>query len=119
LGAGLDFVQWDDHVFEENNVLFSERDRESTDDRSEDVEQLSCSVELVRLVDEGVKAFVNGFSDHLSSRDELSYRLLKIDIYYLGVELVENVLKVVSLNRLLRVEELEELLHELGSHVDF
>jgi hypothetical protein len=38
---------------------------------------------------------------------------------YLGVELVQNVLEVVSFNRFFRVKELQELLHELWSHVDF
>ena len=37
---------------------------------------------------------------------------------YLGVELVENVLEVVTLDRLLRVEQIEELLDELGSDED-
>lgn len=37
---------------------------------------------------------------------------------YLGVELVENVLEVVTLDRLLRVEKIEELLDELGSDED-
>lgn len=36
---------------------------------------------------------------------------------YLSVELVKNIFKVVTLDRFLRVEELEELLHELGSDV--
>ena len=59
------------------------------------------------LVDQGEEALVHGFTDHLAARDEL------------GVQLVENVLEVVALNGLFRVEELEELLNELGRHVDF
>lgn len=38
---------------------------------------------------------------------------------YLGVKFVQNVLQVVALDGLLRIEQIEELLHELGSHVDF
>ena len=41
------------------------------------------------------------------------------DDAYLGVEFVENVLEVVTLDRLLRVEEIEEFLDELGRDVDF
>ena len=37
---------------------------------------------------------------------------------YLGIELVQNVLQVVSLDGLLGVKEIEELLHELRSDVD-
>ena len=32
---------------------------------------------------------------------------------------MQNVLQVVALDGLLRIEQIEELLHELGSHVDF
>ena len=38
---------------------------------------------------------------------------------YLGIEFVKDVFEVVSFDGLFGVEELEELLHELGSHVDF
>ena len=37
---------------------------------------------------------------------------------YLGVKLVKDVLQVVTLDRLLRIEKVEELLHELGRDVD-
>jgi len=42
-----------------------------------------------------------------------------LTITYLGVELVKNVLQVVTLDRLLRVEEIEEFLDKLGGDVDF
>ena len=38
---------------------------------------------------------------------------------YLGVKFVQNVFQVIALDGLLRIEQIEELLHELGSHVDF
>jgi hypothetical protein len=38
---------------------------------------------------------------------------------YLGVELVKNVFEVVTFYGFLRVEELEEVLHELWSNVNF
>lgn len=59
------------------------------------------------LVHQGKEALVHSFTDHLAARDEL------------GVQLVENVLQVIALNGLFRVEELEELLNELGRHVYF
>ena len=37
---------------------------------------------------------------------------------YLGIELVKNVLEVVTLNRFLRIEQIEELLHELRCDVN-
>ena len=37
---------------------------------------------------------------------------------YLGVKLVKDVLQVVTLDRLLRIEKVEELLHELRCDVD-
>jgi hypothetical protein len=51
LGAGLHFMEWDDNVLEEDNVLVSQRDCEPTDDACEDVEELSCTVEFMCFVD--------------------------------------------------------------------
>ena len=71
LTACLHLVQWDDHILEENHVLVSERHGEAGDDGGEDVEKLSGTVELVRLVDQGVEALVDGLSDHLSPWHQL------------------------------------------------
>ena len=38
---------------------------------------------------------------------------------YLGIKFMENVFKVVTLDRLLRVEKVEEFLDELGSDINF
>lgn len=38
---------------------------------------------------------------------------------YLGVKFMKNVFKVVTLDRLLRVEKVEEFLDELGSDINF
>ena len=37
---------------------------------------------------------------------------------YLGVKLVKDVLQVVTLDRLLRIEQVKELLHELRCDID-
>ena len=47
------------------------------------------------------------------------YQIQCVSISYLGVKFVEYVLEVVSLNRLLRVEKVEELLHELRRDIHF
>jgi len=98
--AGLDFVKRDDDIFEEFDMLFSEGDRKSTDDTGEDVEKFGYSVEFIVFVDEGVELVGDGFSDHFSSWDEFC------------VESVEDVLKVFSFSRFLRVKQLQELLHK-------
>ncbi len=51
-------------------------------------------------MDEGVELVGDGFSDHFSSWDEFR------------VESVEDVLKVFSFSRFLRVKQLQELLHK-------
>ena len=56
-------------------------------------------------MDESIEALVNGLPDHLSSWDEL------------GIKLVKDVFEVVSLHIFLRIEQLEELLNELGSNI--
>lgn len=58
------------------------------------------------LVNQGVEALVDGLSNHLSPGDKL------------GVELVKDILEVVSLDALLGVEEFEEFLHEGGCNID-
>ena len=52
------------------------------------------------------------------SCDTLRHHVVIFDTY-LGVKLVKDVFQVVTLNRFLRVEKVEELLHELGSDVHF
>ena len=87
LRTSLYLVQWDDDILEENNVFVPEWNCETTDDAGKDIEQLGCSVEFVSFVDQGEETLVNSLSDHLSSWDKL------------GVQLVKNVLEVVSFNR--------------------
>jgi hypothetical protein len=87
LRASLDLVEWDDDILEEDNVLVSKWDGESTDDTSKDVQKLSSTVKLVGFVNKGEKALVDGLSNHLSSWNKL------------GIKLMEDVFKVISLNR--------------------
>ena len=42
----------------------------------------------------------------------------KISITYLGVQLMEDVFKIVALNGLFGVEQVEEFLDELRGHID-
>ncbi len=51
LGTGLHLVEGNDNVLEEDHVLVSQRDRESTDDARQDVEQLGCTVEFMCFMD--------------------------------------------------------------------
>jgi hypothetical protein len=76
----------DDNILEENNVLISEWYSKPTDDTGKNVEKLSSSIELVGLVNEGVKALIDSLSYHLSSWNKF------------GVKFVKNVLQVVSLH---------------------
>jgi hypothetical protein len=40
------------NIFKEDNMLISERDSESTDDTSENIEKFSGTIELMGLVDQ-------------------------------------------------------------------
>ena len=99
-------MQWNDDVLEEDDVLISQRNSESTDDTRQNVEKLGGTVKLVILVNQCKEALVDGLTDHFSSWNEL------------GVQLVKNVFQVVTFDRLLRVKQLQELLNELRSNVD-
>lgn len=107
LGASLNLVERDDDVLEEDHVLISEWDGETGDDRSLNVQNLGSSVELMVLMDQGEEALVHGLPDHLTSRDEL------------GVQLMKDVLQIVTLDGLFRIEELKELLDKLRSNIHF
>ena len=87
-------MEWDDDILEEDNVFISQRDGESTDDTGENIQKFGGSVKLMGFVYQGEEALVDGLPDHLSPGHELS------------VKLVENVLEVVSLDGLFRIEEL-------------
>ena len=88
-------------------MLISQWDCETTDDTGKNVEELSSTIELVVLVNESKEALVDGLSNHLSSWHEL------------GVQLVQDIFQVVSLDRLFRVEQFQELLNELRRHIYF
>lgn len=72
LGAGLDFVQGDDYVLEEDHVLVAEGHGEAGDNTRQDIEQLGSPVELVCFVDETEEALVDCLSDHLAARHQLN-----------------------------------------------
>lgn len=82
-------MERNDDILEKDDVFVSQRHSETTDDAGQDVQKFGGTVEFVRLVDEGEKALVHGLSDHLSSGHQF------------GVELVKDVLQVVSLDGLL------------------
>lgn len=79
-------MKGNDDVLEEDHVLVSQWDSETTDDTGQDVQKLSGTVELVSFMDEGEEALVNCLSNHLSSWHQF------------GIQLVKDVLEVVSLD---------------------
>lgn len=78
-----------DNVLEEDDMLISQWNSESTDDTCQNVEKLGGTVEFVILVDKCKETLIDGLTDHFSSWNKL------------GVQLVKNVLEVVSLYRFL------------------
>lgn len=100
-------MQWDNNVLEEDYVFVTKRHCKTRDDTRQNVEELSSTVKFVSLVDKSEEALVDSLTDHLSAGHKL------------GVELMQDVLKVISLDRLFGVKELKELLHELGSNIHF
>ena len=86
-------------------MLVSQWNGKTGDNGCKDIQKLGGTIELVGLVDESEEALVHCLSDHLSSWHKL------------GIQLVENVLEVVSLHRLFGIEKLEELLDKLRRNV--
>ncbi len=104
--ARLHLVQRDDDRLEELHVFISQWHRKATDDGCEDIKQLCGPVELMVLVNKGHEAVVDGLADHLASRHQLPDWIYA---GYLRVQLMKDVLEVVALVVLLRVEQLQEL----------
>jgi predicted glycosyltransferase involved in capsule biosynthesis len=82
-------VKRNDNILEEDYVLVSQWHSETTNDRSKDIQKFSSSVELVGLMNQSEETLVDCLSDHLSSWHKL------------GVKLMQDVFKVVSLYGLL------------------
>ena len=59
------------------------------------------------FMDQGEETLVDSLSDHFSSWNEF------------GIQLVQNILKIVSLDRFFGVKKFQELLNELRSNVNF
>lgn len=87
--AGLNFVQGDDHILEENDVFISQRHCETRNDTSEDVKQLGSSIEFESLVDERIEAVIDSLTYHFAARHQL------------GIQPMQNVLQILPLSRLL------------------
>ena len=82
-------MERDDNVLEEDDVLISKWDSESTNDTCQDVKKLSSTIEFMDLVYKSEELLVDGLSNHFPSWNKL------------GIQLMKNVLEVISLNRLL------------------
>ncbi len=81
-------MQWNDNILEENDVFIPERNCETTNDTGENIEEFSSTIEFVSFMDQSEETLVDGLSKHFSSGDQF------------GIELVKNVLQVISLNGL-------------------
>ena len=57
-------------------------------------------------MDEGEKTLVHGLPDHFTPWHQF------------GIKFMENVLQVVTFNRLFRIEQFKELLNKLRGHID-
>lgn len=79
-------MERDDNVLEKNDVFVPKWDSESTDDTCENIEKFCGTIKFVSFVDQGVEALINCLSNHLSSWNKF------------GVQLVQDVFEVISLN---------------------
>jgi hypothetical protein len=94
-GEAFDLVEGDEDAREERLVLLLEGKRESVDDGSEDLEELSDPVVALRLVDELEEDVVDRAANEGAEVEELA------------VDAVEGRLEEVSLARVFTVEEFE------------
>ena len=86
LRACLHLVKRNDDISEEDNVLISEWDSKSRNDTGKDIKKFGSTIELVCLLDQEMEALIHCLSNHLSSWDKFS------------IKLMQDVLEVVSFN---------------------
>mmetsp|Transcript_42707 Transcript_42707/g.106473 ORF Transcript_42707/g.106473 Transcript_42707/m.106473 type:complete len:335 (+) Transcript_42707:653-1657(+) len=98
-------VEGQQRLQQELLVLFLERQRKAVDDRTQDLEQLGDAVVALGGVDEPVEDVVDRLTDEGAVRHELA------------VDAVQDRLQVVTLARILRIEQIEELDEEGGVNV--
>ena len=79
-------MEGNDDIFEEDDVLISKWNSESTDYTSQYVKKLSCSIEFMVFMDKCKETLVHCFSDHFSPWNQLCVKFMK------------NVFKVISLD---------------------
>lgn len=105
--TGLNLVQGNDDVLEEDNMFFSQWYSKSTDNTGQNIKQLWGAIELESLMNQRVEAVIDGLTYHFSSWHKLS------------IKSVQNVLQVLTLAGLLWIKELKEFLNEWGGNVHF
>jgi hypothetical protein len=69
--ASLDFVEWNNDIFKENDVLFSQGHSETWNNACKNIKQLRCTIELESFVNQTVEAIINCFPYHFPSRHKL------------------------------------------------
>jgi hypothetical protein len=65
-------MEWDDDILEEDHVLISQRDGESRDNTRKDIKKLSGAIEFMCFVDKTEEALIDSFSNHFTTRYQLS-----------------------------------------------
>ena len=64
-------MERDDNVLEEDYMLISERNSESTDNASQNIKKLCSPVELMVLMNKCEELLVDSLSNHFTSWNEL------------------------------------------------
>ena len=75
--ACLYFVERNDNIFEENNMLFPQGYSKTRNNTGQDVQKFRCSIEFESFVDEAVEAIVDCLSDHFSPWHELGIKSME------------------------------------------
>jgi len=87
LRASLNLMKWDDNVLEKDDVFISEWNCETTNDRGKDIQKFCCTIEFVSFMNQSKETLIDSLSNHFSSWDKF------------GIELMKNILQVVSFDR--------------------
>jgi hypothetical protein len=96
----LDFMQWNQDSGEEQLMFFLERQRETIDDRSQDLKKLSDAIESLCFIDELEEHIVDGPSN------------VRAQIQEFSVYPMERGLKEIALTGILGVEKFKKLFHQ-------
>ena len=70
-------MKWNNDILEEDYMFISQWNCKSTDNTCKNIQEFRSTIELMIFMNKSKKGFVHRFSNHFSSWDKLSIKLMQ------------------------------------------